>query len=261
LHGLLTLSAAALATNFSKGEQEMNQTALRSSCVWIVHDDPLLRAGLVAALQRHPGFEVFVDDDGRGCQERPASDVIVADYRNALRLAEDQLTDEHRLQAKPRILALTANDREADIRRAIEAGVHGYLLLGTPLEELIEGVSTVARGVRYLCRSVAQRMADSLTRATLTAREVDVLRLVMIGESNKLIARRLGIEVGTVKSHMSAIMTKLGAATRTQAARIGVSRGLVEDEETVSSVSDMSLGRPTPSFNGFGRNRVVPLGA
>jgi DNA-binding NarL/FixJ family response regulator len=234
----------------------MNQTAL-----WVVHDDPLLRAGLVAALQQHPGFEVFVDDDGRDCQERPAIDVIVADYRNALRVAEDRIAAEHRPRAGPRILALTTNDGEVDIRRAIEAGVHGYLLLGAPLEELIEGVVTVARGVRYLCRSVAQRMADSLARATLTAREVDVLRLVMVGESNKVIARRLGIEVGTVKSHMSAIMTKLGAATRTQAARIGVSRGLVEDEEAVLSSKDVSFGRPTPSFNGFERNRVVPFGA
>jgi two-component system NarL family response regulator len=73
-------------------------------------------------------------------------------------------------------------------------------------------------------------MADSLARASLTSREIEVLQLVMIGESNKAIARRLHIELGTVKSHMTGIMTKLGATSRTQAAGIAASRGLVEEQ-------------------------------
>jgi two-component system NarL family response regulator len=72
-------------------------------------------------------------------------------------------------------------------------------------------------------------MADSLTRASLTSREIEVLQLVVTGESNKAIARHLHIELGTVKSHMSAIMTKLDATSRTQAAGIATTRGLVED--------------------------------
>ena len=71
-------------------------------------------------------------------------------------------------------------------------------------------------------------MADSLTRATLTSRETEVLSLVAAGQPNKIIARQLRIELGTVKSHMSAIMAKLGASSRTHAARIAASRGLVE---------------------------------
>ena len=63
-----------------------------------------------------------------------------------------------------RILVVTTNDREMDIRRAIEAGICGYVLLGGPLAEVIEGVTAVARGLRHLSRSVAQRMADSLPR-------------------------------------------------------------------------------------------------
>ena len=115
-----------------------------------------------------------------------------------------------------------------DIRRAIEAGVHGYILLGGPLAELIEGATTLARGLRYLSRSVAQRMADSLTHTPLTSREIQVLSLVAVGESNKAIARELRIEMGTVKSHMTSIMSKLGATSRTQAAGIAATRGLVE---------------------------------
>jgi two-component system NarL family response regulator len=154
-----------------------------------------------------------------------------------MRLIDPAVRAAHRPLAAARIMALTSNDREADIRRAVEAGVHGYLLLGGPLSELIEGVTTVAHGVRYLGRSVAQRMADSLTRASLTSRETEVLRLVMTGESNKAIARRLNIELGTVKSHMTAIMTKLGATSRTQAAGIASARGLVEERV---------LDRPAP---------------
>ena len=127
-----------------------------------------------------------------------------------------------------RILILTANDREADIRRAIEAGIHGYILLGGPLDELIDAATAVANGLRYVSRSVAQRMADSLARTSLTLRETEVLSLAAGGESNKAIARDLAIKAGTVKSHMTAIMSKLGASSRTHAVSIAAARGLVE---------------------------------
>jgi two-component system NarL family response regulator len=132
-----------------------------------------------------------------------------------------------RLPDGVRILSLTSNEREADIRRAIESGVHGYLLAGGPLHELIDAVRTVGGGMRYMSMSVARRMADSLTRVALTSREAEVLALVATGQPNKVIARRLSISLGTVKSHVSAIMVKLGAASRTEAARIAAARGLV----------------------------------
>jgi DNA-binding NarL/FixJ family response regulator len=202
----------------------MNCHAPRRSNILVMHPDPLLCAGLVAALSGHDRFEVRIGD-GSGEPGAHPVDVVIADYPEALRLAG---APPPALPAA-RILALTGNDREADIRRAIEAGVHGYLLLGGPIDELVEGVTAVAGGVRFVCRAVARRMADSLTRASLTLREVEVLRLVATGESNKAIARELCIEVGTVKSHMSAIMTKLGAISRTQAAGIAISRGLVDE--------------------------------
>ena len=159
-------------------------------------------------------------------------DVVITDYDNAMQLAHSALPS-HDMLASARILVLTNNDREAEIRRAIEAGIHGYILLGGPLDELIDGATTVANGLRYLSRSVAQRMADSLTRTSLTSREIEVLSLVAIGDSNKAIARDLQIEVGTVKSHMTAIMAKLGATSRAQAACIAADRGLVEQRHLV----------------------------
>lgn len=196
--------------------------------ILVVHHDPLLCTGLVTALRQHAGFEVAVAEDAESAtDEANRFDAVVADYNQALRLAVSSADPMRQRRPGPRILALTANEGEADIRRALEAGVDGYLLVGGSLVELIEGVTAVAGGARYLCRSVAQRMAESLTRASLTARELEVLPLLVDGESNKAIARQLQIEVGTVKSHVSAIMAKLDATSRTQAAGIAMTRGLV----------------------------------
>ena len=202
-----------------------------------MHHDPLLCAGIVAALRQRAAFEIFADDTDAVRSNDPRIDVVIADYDHAIRLSDPAVRAAHQPLAAARIMALTSNDREADIRRAIEAGIHGYLLLGGPLSELIEGVTMVASGVRYLSRSVAQRMADSLTRTSLTSRETEVLQLVMIGESNKAIARRLNIELATVKSHMTAIMTKLNATSRTQAAGTAAARGLVAERVFVRPAS------------------------
>jgi two-component system NarL family response regulator len=116
-------------------------------------------------------------------------------------------------------------------------GIHGYVLLGGPLAELIEGVTAVANGLRYLSRVVAQCVADRLTHTSLTSRELQVLSLVAAGESNKAIARELRIEMRTVKSHMTSILSKLAASSRTQAASIGATRGLVEPRAALRRTS------------------------
>ncbi len=206
-----------------QAENLMNHIVPRRSTILVVHPDPLLRAGLMAALGQHAAFETFVD----GAADRPRIDVVITDFDNAMRVA-NSIYPVHDALAATRILVLTTNGREVDIRRAIKAGIQGYIMLGGPLDELIEGVTAVANGTRFVSRSVAQRMADGLTRAPLTSREIEVLSLVVAGECNKAIARELQIELNTVKSHMTAIMNKLGAASRTQAAGIAATRGLVE---------------------------------
>lgn len=191
-----------------------------------LHHDPLVRAGVVTSLRRHLDFEVFEALVDAQRTDDPI-DVVVVDYHQAMRLLETRLA--HGPLSDTRILALTSNDREADVRRAIEAGIHGYVLLGGPVQELVDGVTVLAKGGRRFCHSVAERMADSFSRVSLTSREIEVLQLVAKGESNKLIARQLDIEVGTVKSHMGAVLAKLNASSRTQAAAIAMSRGLVAE--------------------------------
>ena len=204
--------------------------AARHSCanVLALHPDPLVRAGIAACLRQHGGFEVFEESRDRMTSHATRFDVVIADYLQAMRLAAASREADGSL-AKAKILVLASDARGADIQRALEAGVHGYLFLGGPLGEFIEAATTLARGRRYLGRAVAQRMAEISTRTPLTSRETDVLHLVVSGESNQAIARRLCIEVGTVKTHMTSILGKLNATSRTQAAAIAVAQGLVSE--------------------------------
>ena len=189
----------------------MNLNTSRGLNVMVMHPDPIVCAGLVAALGRQTNFRMLVQGNDNDASGEAPIDVVIADYQTAMVLASPSAREADSPLAEARILALTARDGEADIRRAIEAGVRGYLLLGASLDELTDGVRALGNGARFLSPAVAQRMADSLARVTLTARENDVLRLVATGRSNKEIARMLAIELGTVKSHVSAIMSKLGA--------------------------------------------------
>jgi DNA-binding NarL/FixJ family response regulator len=209
-------------------EIQMNALPLRRLRILVQHEDPLLCAGLLAALRQHAQFDVHPDGSEAPADDSSSVDVVIVDYRRGLLLA-DGAERAARGLFQARILVLTANDREGDVRRAVEAGIHGYLLAGGPLQELIDAVTAVAHGARHLSPGVAQRIAESLTRTSLTSREQDVLQRVVMGEPNKVIARQLQIEVGTVKSHMRAIMTKLGAASRTQAAGMAARLGLVDE--------------------------------
>lgn len=219
----------------------MNHSFSSQLNVLVMHPDPIVGAGVVAALRQEPGLEVSVYNLAEPAPGGPAADVVITDYDNAIRLTDRDTRRAIGGLAESRILALTASDREADIRRAIQTGIHGYLLLGGSLCELTDAVRAVGMGMRYVCPLVAQRMADSLAGESLTQRENEVLGLVATGQSNKAIARQLAIELGTVKSHVSAIMLKLGAISRTQAANIAVTRGLVGDRKPYQPMNHPSL--------------------
>jgi len=203
----------------------MNHVPASRIQVLVAHPDPLLALGLTAALGQARGIDVLCPGaDGRG----PAADVVLTDYPGGLALAPVR-TGVRAGPAPARILVLAAQEREQEVRTALERGVHGYLLAGSRVEDVIEGVRALALGQRYLSQAAAQRMADSMTREHLTGRESDVLALLVQGCCNKTIARQLEIAVGTVKAHVKGIMSKLHASSRTQAVSIAVARGLVAD--------------------------------
>jgi DNA-binding NarL/FixJ family response regulator len=226
----------------------MNLDPSRRMTVLVMHSDPLLCAGLVAVLCQKSNLQVVVDGPDRTAPGGIPIDVIVADYDGAMQLVDTDVRRRCGALADARILTLTGNDRETDVRRAIEAGVHGYLLLDCSLNELVESVRTVGQGVRYLCLAVARRMADSVAGEALTMRENEVLRLVATGQPNKAIARELGIGLGTVKAHVSTIMTKLGAKSRTQATSVAVARGLVVERRSSQFASLASRTRTLPEW-------------
>jgi two-component system NarL family response regulator len=127
-----------------------------------------------------------------------------------------------------RILILTAYDTEEEIYRSMLAGAGGYLLKDTPPDELISAIRTVASGQRFMSRSTGAKLAGRIGAPELTNRELVILQCVASGRANKEIADQLGVSEGTVKSHVNKIMRKLGAVSRTDAALVGLRKGLVK---------------------------------
>jgi DNA-binding NarL/FixJ family response regulator len=128
------------------------------------------------------------------------------------------------------VLVLTTYDSDADILRAIEAGATGYLLKDTPREELFQAVRSAAVGKSYLSPTVATRLVHQIRRpeeTPLSERELEVLRRVAEGASNKEIAHHLHISETTVKTHLLHIFAKLDVSDRTQAVTVAIQRGIV----------------------------------
>src|SRR5258706_1703055 len=200
--------------------------------VLVLHRDALVASGLAATLRERPDIEV-VGAQACACDVAPRpgdrrADVVVADYENGLALiASDRARTSLRHADNANVLIVTQRDSEREIRHALEHGVRGYLILGCGVDEVVDAVRTLHRGVRYVGAVAARRLADSVACELLTARETDVLRLVVEGHGNKTIANRLDIAIGTVKTHLKAIFQKLEASSRTQVAAVAERRGLL----------------------------------
>jgi DNA-binding NarL/FixJ family response regulator len=126
-----------------------------------------------------------------------------------------------------RIVALTMYEGDADIHRALSAGASAYLLKGVPAADLMTAIRRVVAGKRVIPSDVADRLAEYTPRVELTAREVEVLRLVAKGLRNKEVARVIGRTEGTVKVHLKNILEKLEVDDRTEAVTIALQRGII----------------------------------
>jgi len=202
------------------------------SAVHIIHTDPVMTAGLQAILANRP--ELRVSTHMTQPEARQVARVLVADYDAGLALARQP---EHAGARRPGILIVTQLDKEWEVRIAMDAGVHGYVLQSCSSDELLKAVASLAVGQRYLSESVTRSVADSLSRENLTGRETDVLQLLAEGCCNKSIARKLGIGVGTVKTHVKGVMSKLDATARTHAVVVATQRGLIRPGSGVRSAT------------------------
>jgi DNA-binding NarL/FixJ family response regulator len=192
--------------------------------VLIAHCDPLIAAGLAAVLQKQRDFKAVVCSPTATSQGMalPLADVVVADYDYGLQLIESVGGGSHR------VMILTHATSEVKICRALEQGVRGYVLLGGSLQNLIDALRSIHAGGVAVGQLVVTRMADWMRKRPLTPRQEEILRQLMLGFSNKMIARKLALTTGTVKSHVKAILRKLEARSRTEAAAIAQRRGILE---------------------------------
>lgn len=139
-------------------------------------------------------------------------------------LATEQITKKF---SDVQVIILTSFHGDDDIYRALQAGAKTYILKDTPRNELLDTIRAVHSGRRPIPKEVASRLAQRIPVSELTPREMDVLKLIVKGLSNKEIAAALQITEGTVKGHVNIILTKLGVSDRTQAATTALQRGIL----------------------------------
>lgn len=203
--------------------------------VLVVDDHPVVLHGLIAILRYEPGIEVVGDAaDGEQAvrlilERRP--DVVLLDLRLP-KLSGIEVMKRVRPQApEVRFLVLTTYDTDEYIGPALAAGAQGYLLKDALPDELARGVKAVVQGRAALEPGVAarllERMAEGERGDELSVRELEVLRLLVEGASNKAIAGRLGLSENTIKTHISRIFAKLNVQSRAEAVTVALQRGLV----------------------------------
>ena len=205
--------------------------AQRHMYIRVVHDDSIVAAGVVAILSARDDLfatTYHMADPGQAIASTSAEpcDLVIADHSRAMELARAARPSRERAPASARILVLTNLDREWDVRVAMKAGVHGYLLQRSKADDLVDAALAICAGKRYMSGEVAAKLAYGLMQEELTVREMDVLVAMSTGASNKAISRALGISGGTVKSHVRSILGKVGACARTEAVAIAAQRGL-----------------------------------
>jgi DNA-binding NarL/FixJ family response regulator len=202
--------------------------------ILVVDDHPVVRDGLKGMLAGLAEFEVVGEaSDGRQAEElveRLAPQVVLMDLRMPVTDGVQATARIHARWPAVKVLVLTTYDTDTDILRAIEAGATGYILKDAPREELYRAIRATAQGQSYLSPSVVTRLMGQLRapeEGTLSQREVDVLKRVAQGATNKEIAHTLHISEATVKSHLLHIFSKLGVSDRTQAVTLAVQKGII----------------------------------
>jgi DNA-binding NarL/FixJ family response regulator len=197
-----------------------------------VDDHALLREGIAALVGNQPDMELVAEAcDGREAVElfrRHQPDVTLMDLQMPEMGGIDAMSAIRGEFPEARIIVLTTYTGDIQVMRAMRAGARAYLLKGLLRKELIETIRAVHAGQRRMAAEIAAEIAEHATDDALTAREVDVLRLIAGGNANKEIASQLSITEETVKGYVKNILAKLGAKDRTHAVTIGLKRGVID---------------------------------
>ena len=199
--------------------------------ILVADDNFLVRLGLGAVLNAQSGMTVVAEaGNGRQAVElfrQHMPDIVLMDLRMPLMTGVEATKDIRSEYPGARIIVLTTYDGDEDIYRALQAGARAYLLKDVLREDLLAAIRAVHAGQRHIPPAVAARLAERLPLSDLTARELEVLKLIVKGMSNSEIGAALTISTGTVKIHVNNILSKLGVSDRTQAATTALQRGIV----------------------------------
>src|SRR5712671_4126663 len=199
--------------------------------ILIADDHSVLRQGLVSLI----GFEsdmMVVGEAGNGREavelwKRHRPEVTMLDLRmpelDGVSVIKQIRADDE----NARIIVLTTFDGDEDIYRAIQAGAKGYLLKDVPREALMDSIRRVHAGETSVPVHLVAKLADRVSGETLSKREIEVLKLMAKGKSNKEIGSMLFISSGTVKSHVKSIFAKMNVVSRTEAVAEATRRGLI----------------------------------
>lgn len=200
--------------------------------ILIADDHPVVLAGLTSMLATQAGVEVVGSaSSGEEALEmlhnKPA-DLLLLDLRMPGMNGIDTLHAMKRAKITVRVIILTSFETDEDIYRAVQAGAQGYLLKDAPQSDMIDAIRAVHAGKRYFPRQIAARLADRMMRTSLTARELEVLKMLARGLTNKQIGCALDISDNTVRNHVNSIIEKLEVCDRTEAATTAIHRGIIE---------------------------------
>jgi DNA-binding NarL/FixJ family response regulator len=200
--------------------------------VLTVDDHPLLREGIAAVLTGEADMELVGEaTNGQEAIERFRThqpDVTLMDLQMPVMNGIDAIVAIRKEFPGARFVILTTYQGDVQALRAFKAGASGYLLKNMLRQELLDTIRTAHAGGRRIPPEIALELAEHVADDALSDREVEILRKVANGTSNKIIAAELSVSEATVKSHMTSILSKLGANDRTHAVTIAIKRGFLE---------------------------------
>jgi len=200
--------------------------------ILLADDHPILRQGVQALAADEADME-FVAEASSGLEaieefRKHRPDVVLIDLQMPDMNGVDAMIAIRNEFPEARFIVLTTYAGDAQIMRALKAGARAYLLKSLLRRELVDTIRAVHAGQKRIPAELAAQLADHVADDFLTSRDIDVLKLIAAGNSNKIVADKLSITEETVKGHVKSILSKLGANDRTHAVTIGLKRGIIE---------------------------------